>query len=105
LNSDLIISIFGISASDPEPLLKCAFNIMSKVGYLLISLRIPDNSTFRNFQLIANSYGLGIIREYSKRIRYQHKSANMIETFPILLLSNTTTNNEILKLEDLKLEN
>ncbi len=104
LNSDLIISIFGISAIDPEPILKCAFNIISKNGHLLISLRIPDNSTFRKFQLIAKSYGLEIILENSRRIRYQHKSSNTIETFPILLMSNTTTNHEILKLEDLKIE-
>ena len=77
---------------------------MSKDGYLLIALRIPDNSTFSKFQLIAKSFGFGIILESSRRIRYQNMTSRVIETFPILLLSNTDSNNEILKLEDLKFE-
>jgi hypothetical protein len=104
LNSDLVISIFGIFPDDPEPLLRCAFNIMSKDGYLLIALRISDNSTFSKFQLSAKSFGFGIISESSIRICYLNKSADMIESFPILLMSNSSTSNKILKLEDLKLE-
>jgi hypothetical protein len=104
LSSDLVVSIFGIPALDPEPLLRCAFNIMSKDGHLLIALRIPDNSTFSKFQLTAQSFGFGIILESSRRIQYQHNSAD-IETFPILLLSNSNTNKEIIKLEELILEN
>ena len=103
-NSDLVVSIFGIPPDDTEPLLRCAFNILSKDGYLLIALRIPDNSTFSKFQLIAKSFGFGIILESSRRIRYQNMTSKVIETFPILLLSNTDSNNEILKLEDLKFE-
>lgn len=104
LNSDLVISIFGIYAFDTEPLLRCVFNIMSKDGYLLIALRIPDNSTFSKFQLTAKSFGFEILLESSKRVRYKNNSSKEIETFPLLLLSKSTSTNKIFKLEDLKLE-
>ncbi len=103
-NVDLAISIFGISAFDPESLLKCATNILSKDGCLLIALRIPDNSTFKKFQLIAKSFGFGILIENSRRVIYQNQSSKMIETFPLLFLSNSITNSEVYKIKDLRSE-
>jgi len=101
---DFAISIFGISAFNSEALLKCASYILSDEGYLLLALRIPDDSTFRNFQIIAKSNGLGIIQDFSRRVIYQNQSSKRTETFPIIMLSKSIVNSETYKLQDLKLE-
>lgn len=104
VNSELTISIFGITASHPLSLLQCAATIMAKDSYLLIALRIPDNHTFKLFQEVAIDLGLGISNEHSRRVRYDNKSAYFVETFPVLLLSNAINQSEIYKLEDIKFD-
>lgn len=104
INADLIISIFGIKASESESLLKCAANNLTNNGYLLVSLRIPDDSTFKSFQETAMSLGLGIIIEKSKRVQYFNSSAMFIETFPVLLISNNVKQSEIFRLEDIQID-
>ncbi len=101
---DFAISIFGISAYDSEPLLKCASNILSNDGYLLLSLRIPDDSTFLKFQIIAKSNGFGIVKDFSRRIIYQNQSSKRTEIFPLLMLTKSIKNSETFKIKDLKLE-
>ncbi len=103
LNSELTISIFGVPHNRPESLLKCASTIMRKDSFLLIALRIPENASFANLQRIAITLGLGIIKEKSRRIRFTNTFDKSIQTFPLLLISNSFNQNEILKLEDLKL--
>jgi hypothetical protein len=104
LNSDLTISIFGVPFNQPQSLLKCASIVMKNESFLLLALRIPDNPSFANFQKYANLVGLGIIKEKSRRVKYINSQDKSVQIFPLLLISNSIEQSEILKLEDLKID-
>jgi hypothetical protein len=77
---------------------------MKNESFLLLALRIPDNPSFANFQKYANLVGLGIIKEKSRRVKYINSQDKSVQIFPLLLISNSIEQSEILKLEDLKID-